>query len=100
MPIEFKLPDIGEGVAEGEITRWFVKEGDAIKEDQPMVEIMTDKATVEITSPVTGRVGRILHGEGSVVPVQSVIVLLEPAGGKAESGTAPPAAAAQSAPAA
>ena len=54
--IEFKLPDIGEGVAEGEITSWKVKPGDAVKEDQVMVEVMTDKATVEIGSPVTGTV--------------------------------------------
>lgn len=46
MAYEFKLPDIGEGMAEGEIVRWLVKEGDVLKQDQPMVEIMTDKATV------------------------------------------------------
>jgi pyruvate dehydrogenase E2 component (dihydrolipoamide acetyltransferase) len=81
MAVEFKLPDIGEGVAEGEITRWLVKEGDSIKEDQPMVEVMTDKATVEITSPVTGTVGKILAQEGAVVPVHSVIVHLERSNG-------------------
>ncbi|MAG58537.1 MAG: dienelactone hydrolase, partial [Planctomycetes bacterium] len=90
MTVEFKLPDIGEGVAEGEIVRWIVKEGDAITEDQPMVEVMTDKATVEITSPVTGTVGKILAQDGEVVPVHSVIVHLEESGGAA----APAAAAA------
>lgn len=79
MTIDFKLPDIGEGVAEGEIVRWIVNEGDAIREDQPMVEIMTDKATVEIGSPVTGRVAKILAKTGAVVPVHSVIVQLEKA---------------------
>ena len=48
MIFEFRLPDIGEGLAEGEVVRWLVKEGDALVEDQPMVEVMTDKATVEI----------------------------------------------------
>jgi len=83
MTVEFKLPDIGEGVAEGEIVRWIVKEGDPISEDQPMVEVMTDKATVEITSPVTGTVGKILAAEGESVPVHSVIVHLESGGGGA-----------------
>ena len=77
MTVDFKLPDIGEGVAEGEIVRWIVNEGDAIAEDDPMVEVMTDKATVEITSPVTGSVAKILVEEGAVVPVHSVIVQLE-----------------------
>ncbi|MHC5009899.1 MAG: biotin/lipoyl-containing protein, partial [Planctomycetota bacterium] len=51
MAFEFKLPDIGEGLTEGEVVKWLVKEGDAVEDDQPMVEVMTDKATVEITSP-------------------------------------------------
>ena len=55
MTYEFRLPDIGEGVAEGEVVRWLVKEGDLVKEDQPMVEVMTDKATVEIGSPRAGQ---------------------------------------------
>jgi pyruvate dehydrogenase E2 component (dihydrolipoamide acetyltransferase) len=56
MAYEFKLPDIGEGMAEGEIVRWLVNEGDTLTQDQPMVEIMTDKATLEITTPHAGRV--------------------------------------------
>ena len=67
--IEFKLPDIGEGVAEGEITSWKVSAGDSVTEDQVMVEVMTDKATVEIGSPVDGSVLKILHPEGTTVPV-------------------------------
>ena len=92
MAIEFKLPDIGEGVAEGEITRWLVKEGDSIGEDEPMVEVMTDKATVEITSPVTGKVQKILYPEGAVVPVHDVIVILD--NGSASTPAAAPAASA------
>ena len=60
MSREFKLPDLGEGVAEGEIVKWLVHEGDPIREDQPMVEVMTDKATVQIPSPTTGKVGKIM----------------------------------------
>ncbi len=93
MTIEFKLPDIGEGVAEGEIVRWIVNEGDQVREDQPMVEVMTDKATVEIGSPVTGRVAKILVKAGQVVPVHSVIVHLEKTG--AATSAAAPAATAQ-----
>ncbi|HKZ63654.1 MAG TPA: biotin/lipoyl-containing protein, partial [Thermoplasmata archaeon] len=64
MPKEFKLPDIGEGVHEGEITKWLVKEGDPIKEEQLFVEVMTDKVTVQLPSPYTGTVLRILAKEG------------------------------------
>lgn len=74
--VEFALPDIGEGVAEGEITKWLVNEGDGVTEDQPMVEVMTDKATVEIGSPVDGKVLKLLHPEGTTVPVGGVLVLL------------------------
>ena len=56
MAREFKLPDIGEGVHEGEVTKWFVKEGDAVQENDPLVEVMTDKVTVQIPSPVTGKI--------------------------------------------
>lgn len=99
MQVEFKLPDIGEGVAEGEIVRWIVKEGDSLKEDQPMVEVMTDKATVEITSPVTGRVAKILKKEGEVAPVHSVIVILEKGGPAAPAPAATPVAAPKPTPA-
>ncbi|MBM3985265.1 MAG: 2-oxo acid dehydrogenase subunit E2, partial [Planctomycetes bacterium] len=75
--IEFKLPDIGEGVAEGEITSWKVKPGDAVREDQVMVEVMTDKATVEIGAPADGRIVELRAGEGETVPVGAVIVVLE-----------------------
>jgi len=73
---EFKLPDLGEGLTEGEIARWLVSEGDEIKEDDPLVEIATDKTTVEIPSPAGGVVSKILVGEGDVVPVGTVIVVI------------------------
>jgi pyruvate dehydrogenase E2 component (dihydrolipoamide acetyltransferase) len=73
---EFKLPDLGEGLTEGEIARWLVAEGDEIAEDAPLVEIQTDKTTVEIPSPAAGRVTRILVAEGDVVPVGTVLVVI------------------------
>jgi pyruvate dehydrogenase E2 component (dihydrolipoamide acetyltransferase) len=74
---EFKLPDIGEGVTEGEIVRWLVRPGEAIGEDQPMVEVMTDKATVTITSPKTGRVLEVAGDAGAVVQVHATLVVLD-----------------------
>ncbi|MCD7060685.1 dihydrolipoamide acetyltransferase family protein [Pelagibacterium xiamenense] len=73
----FRLPDIGEGVAEAEITGWYVKPGDWVEEDQTLVDVMTDKATIDMTSPVTGTVLAV-HGEpGDKVAVGSVLVELE-----------------------
>src|SRR3954470_2964445 len=74
---EFKLPDIGEGVTEGEIVSWLIKPGDVVKEDQPMIEVMTDKATVTITSPKAGRVVETVGTPGTVVAVHSVLVVFE-----------------------
>ena len=82
MPYQFRLPDIGEGIVEGEVVRWLVRIGDEIEEDQPMVEVMTDKATVEIPSPVKGRVVEQGGKEGDVVQVGSVLVVIDT--GKAE----------------
>jgi pyruvate/2-oxoglutarate dehydrogenase complex dihydrolipoamide acyltransferase (E2) component len=76
MAYEFKLPDLGEGLTEGEIARWLVAEGDEIAEDQPLVEIATDKTTVEIPSPAAGKVVQILVGEGEVVPVGTLLVVI------------------------
>jgi pyruvate dehydrogenase E2 component (dihydrolipoamide acetyltransferase) len=73
---EFKLPDLGEGLTEGEIARWLVQEGQEIVEDDPLVEIQTDKTTVEIPSPAAGKVTRILVAEGDVVPVGTVLVVI------------------------
>jgi len=66
---EFKLPDIGEGVAEGEVVAWHVKPGDVVKEDQAMVEVMTDKATVTIGAPRAGKIEKLLCTVGAVLKV-------------------------------
>ena len=76
MAYEFKLPDLGEGLTEGEIARWLVAEGEAVREDQPLVEIQTDKTTVEVPSPAAGTVARILVAEGETVPVGTVLVVI------------------------
>ncbi len=75
--LEFKLPDIGEGIAEGEIVKWLVKEGDTVKEHQAVVEVMTDKATVEVPAPAAGKVTAFKAKEGATVPVGSVLFVLE-----------------------
>jgi pyruvate dehydrogenase E2 component (dihydrolipoamide acetyltransferase) len=81
---EFKLPDIGEGVAEGEIVSWLVAVGDTVAEDQEMVEVMTDKATVTIGAPKAGKILQLGGNVGDVVPVGSLLVLLEVGEGGAE----------------
>jgi pyruvate dehydrogenase E2 component (dihydrolipoamide acetyltransferase) len=72
----FRLPDLGEGLTEGEVARWLVSEGQEIREDDPLVEIQTDKATVDIPSPYEGTVLRILVAEGEVVPVGTELVFI------------------------
>src|SRR5215207_10655596 len=76
MAYEFKLPDLGEGLTEGEIARWLVQEGQEIAEDDPLVEVQPDKTTVEIPSPAAGKVAQILVEEGKVVPVGTVLVVI------------------------
>jgi pyruvate dehydrogenase E2 component (dihydrolipoamide acetyltransferase) len=89
MAYEFKLPDLGEGLTEGEIARWLVAEGQEIEEDDPLVEIQTDKTTVEIPSPAAGVVVRILVGEGDVVPVGTTLVVIGSADGAGRIQAAP-----------
>ena len=74
---EFKLPDIGEGVVEGEVVEWMVSVGDSIKEDDPILSVMTDKATVEIPSPVNGVVSKIIGEPGDILPVGEVCIEFE-----------------------
>ncbi len=76
MSFEFKLPDLGEGLTEAEIDKWLVKEGETIAEDDPLVEVITDKATAEIPSPYAGTVTKIHVGEGEVVPVGTVLITI------------------------
>lgn len=78
---EFRLPDIGEGVTEGEIVNWLVGVGDAVEQDQDLVEVMTDKATVTIGAPKPGKVSELKGGVGDVVPVGQVLVVLDVGGG-------------------
>ncbi len=102
MALEFKLPDIGEGVVEGEIVRWLVKEGDLLREDQPMVEVMTDKATVEIPTPRAGRVQKLMVDAGKLCAVGQVMIVIDTGGGAEKPATqahAPSAAAQAAAPA-
>ena len=77
---EFKFPDVGEGIAEGEIVRWLVKEGDSVKEDQDLVEVETDKALLTLNSPYTGKVTK-LHGiEGDIIKVGNVLTTFDAGG--------------------
>ena len=90
MAFEFRLPDIGEGVVEGEVVRWMVNEGDPVGEDQPMVEVMTDKATVEIPSPRAGKIAKINAPAGQICKVGAVMVVIDESG--SSKAVAPPAA--------
>ncbi len=81
------MPDIGEGVAEGEILKWMVKEGEQVKEDQPLVEVMTDKVNVLIPAPRSGKVSKILVKEGELAKVGQTIIVIDDGG----SGPAPAA---------
>lgn len=87
MAYELRLPDLGEGLTEGEVARWLVSEGQEVAEDDPLVEIQTDKATVDIPSPAAGVVSRILVAEGEVVPVGTLLVVI----GAEDEGEPPPA---------
>lgn len=100
MALEFKLPDVGEGVHEGEIVQWLVEEGDEIEEDQSIVEVMTDKATVEIPAPRSGVLLKRYAEEGDIVEVGSVILVIGDEGEEVPSEGAPAAEAAEPAEAA
>jgi pyruvate dehydrogenase E2 component (dihydrolipoamide acetyltransferase) len=98
MAYEFKLPDLGEGVREGEIARWLVRVGETVAEDDPLVEIQTDKTTVEIPSPAAGTVARILVEEGRLVPVGTPLVVIGDGEVPAPATEAPPSGKVQATP--
>ncbi|HRO67942.1 MAG TPA: pyruvate dehydrogenase, partial [Pseudobdellovibrionaceae bacterium] len=83
MASDVKLPELGEGVSEGELIKWLVKPGDQVKPDQAVAEIMTDKATVEVPSPSAGTVKELKAKPGDVVKVESVLLTLEGGGATA-----------------
>jgi pyruvate dehydrogenase E2 component (dihydrolipoamide acetyltransferase) len=85
---EFKLPDVGEGLAEAEIVDWLVEVGDPVSEDQPVAEVETDKAVVEVPSPVNGTVREILASAGKMVPVGNIIITFNVEGEESEAKTA------------
>jgi pyruvate dehydrogenase E2 component (dihydrolipoamide acetyltransferase) len=74
---EFKFPDVGEGIAEGEIVRWLVKQGDWIKEDQELVEVETDKAVLTLNSPYTGKIEKLHGNEGEIIKVGAVLTTVQ-----------------------
>ena len=84
----FKLPDIGEGVVEGEVVEWMVAVGDTVKEDDPILSVMTDKATVEIPAPCDGTVASLVGDAGDIIPVGGVCIVFDVEGeGNASAAT-------------
>ncbi len=86
--VEFKLPDVGEGMHEGEISKWLVREGELVTRDQPVVEVQTDKVNAELSSPVTGVIKKIMFSEGDIVEVGATLLIIE----EETEAAAPPAA--------
>jgi len=90
MATEFRFPDLGEGIAEGEVKKWLVKVGDTVTKDQSIAEVETDKAVVEIPSPVAGKVLRLDHQEGELVKVGEVLAVIGEEGDVAPTNVPPP----------
>lgn len=87
---EFKLPDIGEGIAEAEVVEWFVSVGDVVAEDQPVAAMMTDKATIELESPVAGTIIERVGEVGDMLAIGSLLVAIDAEGeGEGQGETAP-----------
>src|SRR4051794_2186800 len=92
MATEVVMPQMGESIAEGTITKWLVKVGDKVERDQPLFEISTDKVDAEIPSPSAGTLLEVLHKEGETVPVNQIVARIGEAGGEAGAAPAPAAA--------
>src|SRR5262245_11672536 len=90
MALEFRFPDVGEGIHEGEIVRWLVHEGEQVRPDQPLVEVETDKAIVEIPAPRAGTILRLAVGAGEKIQVGEVLVVIGEAGERAVNAAPPP----------
>ncbi len=98
MATDVKLPELGEGVTEGELVKWLVKSGDSVKADQPIAEVLTDKATVEVPSPVAGVVKDLKFKSGDVVKVGATMITLDGAGVSTAAAAKPAAPTTSSAP--
>lgn len=96
--VPFRLPDIGEGIAEAEIVTWHVKIGDMVEEDQPVADMMTDKATVEMAAPVSGKVIELAGAVGDQIAIGSTLIVFETEGGEAAAPVVVPAAEKQASP--
>ncbi|MGZ6253724.1 MAG: biotin/lipoyl-containing protein, partial [Candidatus Binataceae bacterium] len=83
MSIEVMMPQMGESVVEGTVTKWLVKEGDRVQEDQPLCEISTDKVDTEIPSPGTGVIAKLIAAEGETLPIGAPLALIEASGAQA-----------------
>ena len=77
MAFDFKFPDVGEGIHEGKLLKWMVKEGDTVKADQAVAEVETDKAVVEIPAPQAGKIMKLYHAAGEIMKVGEVMVTFE-----------------------
>ena len=88
MPVNVLMPQMGESITEGTVVRWFKNEGDEVAKDEPLLEISTDKVDAEVPAPASGKLGKILHGPGATVAVETVIGVIEQAGSPA--AAAPP----------
>src|SRR6266478_4087190 len=91
MAIEVAMPQMGESVVEGTVTKWLVKEGDLVSEDQPLCEISTDKVDTEIPSPGTGVIAKLVAAEGQTLPVGALLAVIETVGAGAGAAKPSPA---------
>ena len=97
MPTDVVMPQMGESITEGTITKWLKKPGDSVQRDEPLFEISTDKVDAEIPSPAAGTLTEIKIGEGTTVTINTVVAVIEAGGGAAASAPAKAAAAAANA---